>query len=491
MEIDNWQKGYAELRRELAKLKQENLATKDELTKLRRTYEDQIDNLTLDNMPSVREIALKTEGGVAGLAMTVDETVKKVEVIAANQTTQGDSIALIRVTSEQAANDANNAKNAASSAVASVEILTETVTDQGKSITSVSQATGKNTASIESLASVQTEQGESIASVTQKATELESEVSLVAKTQTEQGTSIASLTQKTNEQDAEISFAVEHVGYAEEAANEAKENVSNGAYIVARVNEDGSTVKIKADKLELSGYATFSSLSEPGKTEIDGANLKTGTVVADRIAMNENGQIDFSNLGSLDFLTESGASGSIRLNENEYGRGEIGISADMYVGISGGSASVILNETPNYGTEMRVYADNFVMNDQRGVTGDFSLGNGSITVVNGIVVNVVEGGGGGGGDEPITLYAPDVSVNAESASFSIYNPNGRGTIYYQLYYYDNDGDQWESDVRSSDDMSVVESFDELPTYGGLLVATAWVEYRGYTSPKASANDEMA
>ena len=366
MNIDSWQKGYAELSRQLANLKKENLEMKDELIKLRRTYEDQIDNLTLDNMPSVREIAIKTEDGVAGIVVTVDETVKRVEAIAANQTTQGDSIAVIRATSEQAANDANNAKNAANSAVSSVEILTETVTEQGNSI--------------------------------------------------------AAIEQTAYELGAEVAIAVE-------AANEANGKVSNGAYIIARVNEDGSDVKISADKVGIEGFVTFESLQAPGETTINGANIETGTLAADRIALNENGQIDFSKLGSLGFLTKSGASGEIRLNENEYGRGEIGISADMHVGISAGSASLTLNESPNYDTEMRVYANNFVMNGEHGLSGTFSLGNGSITVVNGIVVNVVEGGGGGGGDEPSNLVAPEVSISPEGY-FRITNPNGVGTIHY-------------------------------------------------------------
>ena len=447
MNIDTWQKGYAELSRQLATLKKENLAMKDELIKLRRTYEDQINNLTFDNMPAVKKITLQTDDGVAGLIIRLNETNAQVLTIAEVQTEQGKSIAAI------------DAK--ADSAVSQISLAVQRSEEAEEAATQAS------------------------AKVDLTADELGASIAQLTATQTAQGKSIAAITQTTNELGAEVNFAVE-------SASAANENVSNGAYLIARVNEDGSNVKIKADKVEIEGVVTFSDLEEEGKTTINGANIETGTISANKIAVGTSGTIDFSNLGSLDFLTESGASGSIRLNENEYGRGEIAISADMYVGISAGRASLTLNESPNYDTEMRVYADNLVMNGKHGLSGTFSLGNGSITVVNGIVVYVENGGGGGGGsDEPITLDAPDVSVNAESASFSIYNPNGRGTICYQLYWYDDYGDQWESDVRSSDDMSVDEYFDDVPSYGGLLVATAWVEYRGYTSPKASANDVFA
>ena len=404
MEIDNWQKGYAELSRQLATLKKENLAMKDELIKLRRTYEDQIDNLTLDNMPSVREIAIKTKDGVAGLVMTVDETVKKVEVIAANQTTQGDSIALIRVTSEQAA-------NAASSAVASVEILTETITEQGKSI--------------------------------------------------------AAITQTTNELGAEVNIAVE-------SASAANENVSNGAYLIARVNEDGSNAKIKADKVEIEGVVTFSDLKEKGKTTINGANIETGTISANKIAVGTNGTIDFSNLGSLYFLTPSGAWGEIRLNENEYEQGEILMSA---------SGAVAIN------TDGTLFLDvgNLRINGWGGVTGTYSLGNGSITVVNGIVVNVVEGGGGGGGDEPDepdTLLAPTVSIN-EDGLFDVSNPNGAGTLYYYTYWYDDYGGSEEGRTRTTSNTSVSGYADVYPPGGGWVGIYAHVIYNGKTSPAAT------
>ena len=457
MNIDSWQKGYAELSRQLANLKKENLAMSDELIKLRRTYEDQINNLTFDNMPTVKKITLQSEDGVVGLTIKLNETNAQVLTLAEIQTEQGKNIAAVDVKADEAK--------------AEVNIATQTATEASNAVASLSAQTDANEASIKSLAEVQTVQGKNIAAIAQTANELGVEVAITA------------------------------------------ENVSNGAYIVARVNEDESGIKIKADKVEIEGVVTFSDLEEPGKTTINGANLMTGTVVADRIAFNERGQIDFDNLGYLSFSEEgTGANGEIYLKSNEYEQGEILINVGGSVvggtiDISSGSASmgvhtdtsghgsaslnvsgatVMLSETADYKTHAIVYADNFVMNGEHGLSGTFSLGNGSITVVNGIVVNVVEGGGGGGGgsDEPDELLAPNVSIN-EDGLFTVDNTNGAGTLYYYTYWYDDYGGGEEGQTRTTSSTSVSGYADDYPPGGGWVGIYAHVIYNGKTSPGAT------
>ena len=48
-------------------------------------------------------------------------------------------------------------------------------------------------------------------------------------------------------------------------------------------NPDSSNISLKADKINLEGYVTFTDLSTVGKTEIHGGNIKTGTLSADLI----------------------------------------------------------------------------------------------------------------------------------------------------------------------------------------------------------------
>lgn len=57
----------------------------------------------------------------------------------------------------------------------------------------------------------------------------------------------------------------------------------NGNTIASIINQTATTVQIAAEKLELSGYATFTNLSTAGQTIIDGANLRSGTVTADTV----------------------------------------------------------------------------------------------------------------------------------------------------------------------------------------------------------------
>lgn len=66
-----------------------------------------------------------------------------------------------------------------------------------------------------------------------------------------------------------------------------------------------SVVSIVADEIDLSGYVTFTSLSTPGETTIDGENITTGYISFDRM---QGGQIT---LGG----TNNG-SGSLRINDN-------------------------------------------------------------------------------------------------------------------------------------------------------------------------------
>lgn len=64
------------------------------------------------------------------------------------------------------------------------------------------------------------------------------------------------------------------------------------ASIISAINGDTSTIKISADKLELSGETTFltaDDLGAGGSTVIDGGRLATGTLTVDRIYTGTNG----------------------------------------------------------------------------------------------------------------------------------------------------------------------------------------------------------
>lgn len=72
----------------------------------------------------------------------------------------------------------------------------------------------------------------------------------------------------------------------------------NAASIVAAVNEDASGVTIEADHINLNGYVTITGLSEEGKTEINGANIITGTLDASQITAGQLGA-DVAYIGTI------------------------------------------------------------------------------------------------------------------------------------------------------------------------------------------------
>jgi hypothetical protein len=57
----------------------------------------------------------------------------------------------------------------------------------------------------------------------------------------------------------------------------------NAASIILAVNEYGGTVKISADRINLTGYVTASSLGSGGTTQIDGGRITSGTITAANI----------------------------------------------------------------------------------------------------------------------------------------------------------------------------------------------------------------
>lgn len=53
--------------------------------------------------------------------------------------------------------------------------------------------------------------------------------------------------------------------------------------IISRINQSPEAITIQASRVDLTGYVTFTNLSTPGQTTIDGGNLVTGTVTANKL----------------------------------------------------------------------------------------------------------------------------------------------------------------------------------------------------------------
>ena len=123
-----------------------------------------------------------------------------------------------------------------------------------------------------------------------------------------------------------------------------KLKVSKGD-IASTINQTAQSVKISASKVELSGYATFSSLSEKGKTSINGENITTGTISADRLDVNgvfaktitATGTITGGTFTGGDITCNKGKIGGFTINSGYIYNG-IGIGTAGSCGMSSGSA---------------------------------------------------------------------------------------------------------------------------------------------------------
>lgn len=62
-------------------------------------------------------------------------------------------------------------------------------------------------------------------------------------------------------------------------------NVIKAASIITAINDDTSSVTISAQKVNITGYVTFSDLSTAGSTTISGSNITTGTINANNVTI--------------------------------------------------------------------------------------------------------------------------------------------------------------------------------------------------------------
>lgn len=80
---------------------------------------------------------------------------------------------------------------------------------------------------------------------------------------------------------------------------------------ITDINVTPGLVKIRADKLALEAYATFTALGQPGMTSIHGGNIITGTIVADKIGAN---QISVNHLQTNSISADKVQFGAINTN---------------------------------------------------------------------------------------------------------------------------------------------------------------------------------
>lgn len=103
--------------------------------------------------------------------------------------------------------------------------------------------------------------------------------------------------------------------------------------IISAINQTAETIKIQASKIELTGYVTLTDLKTSGSTVINGSNITTGSISADRIS----GGLLTSINNDLRFNLDEGRLGiysnntllatALKMKENKSGKYGMGILA--------------------------------------------------------------------------------------------------------------------------------------------------------------------
>ena len=128
----------------------------------------------------------------------------------------------------------------------------------------------------------------------------------VGKVETKLNNAVSTFNTKFTQTESSVSSAVQRVeqigkqtsewgSLIEQTADAIELKVDKNG-IISAINMSPESIDISSDKINLSGYTTFTDLSTYGKTTINGSNITTGTISADRL--NLTGAISWGDLDS-------------------------------------------------------------------------------------------------------------------------------------------------------------------------------------------------
>ena len=185
--------------------------------------------------------------------------------------------------------------------------------------------------------------------ITQAASEIRSEVSSTLRNYSTTTQMNSSISQTASQIRSEVSSAIngvnQNISVVEQTANKISWLVKSGTTSSNFTLTDRAISQV-ADKIDLTGYVTFNSLSTPGQTTIDGGNIKTGTLEADSIKSGgtitgnkfTNGNVTIDNSD----ITIDGRSG--------YLKGKSGSSIYNLIGFDGSASSMTVGNSSLYST---------------------------------------------------------------------------------------------------------------------------------------------
>ena len=209
----------------------------------------------------------ETSEAISGVRQEASKTYATIEALASLETEVGDSIAGVKAEA-----DVTYAKLSA---------ITELDTKFANSLAAFGQEVSETYATQEMVASLDTEQSNALAAFGQKVSETYATQEMVTAFETAYDKALVGLRQEVYDG---------YVGISQIAEVVDKDGNVTISSIVQKINDGKSSVLLSADSIDLSGYITVKGLSD-GTTEIDGACIKTGTIMSKNNGM----QIDLDN----------------------------------------------------------------------------------------------------------------------------------------------------------------------------------------------------
>ena len=191
--------------------------------------------------------------------------------------------------------------------------------------------------------------------------------------------------------------------------------------IISKINQSAETISINASKVNLTGYITASDLSGSGTTTINGSNITTGTISANRVS---GGTLQGSTI-----IATTGSVGGLTISSNRLktANGYSGMAGSTYSGdpiFWAGYADPY--EHSDWTTYMPFYVTNtgYLKATNANITGTIHATSGSFTgsinATSGTFKGTVQASSGYIGDWSISSGALHSSGTYGGSSYSVY-----------------------------------------------------------------------
>ncbi len=139
----------------------------------------------------------------------------------------------------------------------------------------------------------------------------------------------------------------------------APEDKTGNNEIIAKINLSPETIVISASKVDLQGYVTFSNLATSGETAINGGNITTNTISADKLNITDLNAIG-ATIGGFKIETNSVHTNGVAITSNA--TNSVGLSSSTFTrtinGTSRGNLKFAIGSNFGVASDGSLYASN-------------------------------------------------------------------------------------------------------------------------------------